>query len=148
MHMNARLGLLVLAAWGASACGRDGLHPPPVDSGTGRTGVPGIGAVVRMLPDGGLASLLGDGELADLVCGPNVKLGKPCSSDAAACVLSNLGGVCVCSSGSYLCPYDTTSGPKPCPAKVETGSPCLSPLSICIAANTACLCGVGSYTCL
>ena len=148
MHMRLALGLLLLAALGASACGRDGLSPLPVDSGTSRAGIPGIGAVARMLPDGGLTTLFGDGGLADLVCGPKVKMGTPCSSDAPACVLSNLGGVCVCSSGSYLCPYDTTSGPRPCPTSVATGSTCLSPLSICISANTACLCGVGSYTCL
>lgn len=148
MQVKTPVGLLLLAALGTSACGRDGLSTLPPDSGTNRTGIPGIGAVVRMLPDGGLATLLGDGGLADMVCGPNVKLGKKCSSDAPACVLSSLGGVCVCASGSYLCPYDTTSGPKPCPAGVATGGPCLSPLSTCIAPNTACLCGTGTFTCL
>jgi hypothetical protein len=101
-----------------------------------------------MLPDGGLATLLGDGGLGALVCGPQVKLGGSCSTDSPACVLSNLGGMCVCVSGKYLCPTDTTSAPKSCPAAVATGTVCLSLMSICISADTACLCGMGTYVCL
>jgi hypothetical protein len=111
-------------------------------------GIPGIGLIVGMLPDGGLASALGDSGVADVVCGPKVKLGGSCATDTLPCVLSNLGGVCACVSGRYLCPTDTKSGPKPCPATVATGTICLSPMSICIAADTACLCGAGTYACL
>lgn len=134
-----------------SGCGRES-NAVPVDTGTqagGQNGgIPGIGTVVRLLPDGGLAALLGDGGLGALVCGAQVRLGGECSADMPACVLSSLGGVCACISGAYLCPANTTSGPKSCPAAVATGTPCTSPLSICIAASTACLCGLGTYTCL
>lgn len=148
MHIRLAL-LLALTALGANACWRDGLYAPPPDAATtSRGGIPGIGSLVRMLPEGGLAALFGDSGLADVVCEPKVKAGTACSSDGTACVLSNLGGVCVCTSGRYLCPSDTTGGAKPCPAGVATGAICLSPLSICIAQDTACLCGMGSYSCL
>jgi hypothetical protein len=148
--MHIRLALaLALTALGANACGRDGLYAPPPDAGrSSGGGLPGIGTLVRMLPEGGLAALFGDSGLAGVVCGPKVKMGTACSSDEPACVLSNLGGVCVCTSDRYMCPFDTTSGPKPCPAGVATGTSCLSPLSICIAQDTACLCGTGTYSCL
>lgn len=146
MRIRLPWALLLLTAMGG--CWRDGLYAPQPDAGSSSRGIPGIGVVVRMLPDGGLTSLLGDGGLANLICGPKVKLGRTCSSEVPACVLSNLSGVCVCTSGRYLCSSDTASGPQTCPVGVTTGTLCLSPLSICIAQDTACLCGTGTYTCL
>ena len=124
-------------------------------SGTG--GIP----VFIELPDGGLAALLGDsgilniildaprdGLLGQLLCGPEAKLGAPCSADNQICVLPSLGGGCLCVSGTYLCPFDTTSGPTTCPLGAQTGGRCLSPLTVCIGGGAnACLCGLGSYTC-
>jgi hypothetical protein len=114
------------------------------------------------LPDGGLAVLLGDGgimggildaprdsPLGELICAPEAKLGTPCGGSSQGCILPSLGGACICLNGVYLCPADTTSGPRTCPADATTGSACTSPLTTCLGAGTtACICGLGTYTCL
>jgi hypothetical protein len=128
------------------------------------------GTVVLRLPDGGLPALLGDGGLPPLVgdggllngildgprdsfvgqvlCGPEVRLGAPCSASALGCLLPSLGGACACVGGAYLCPTNTNAAPAPCPKGAATGDRCTSPLSTCIGGGaTACICGLGSYTC-
>ena len=151
MRATWPLALLLCGVAVTTGCGRES-SAVPVDAaaqaGGQNGGLPGIGTILGLLPDGGLSVLLGDGGMADLVCEPQVRLGAPCSADAPACVLSSLAGVCACVAGQYLCPANSSSGPKPCPASVATGTPCLSPMAICIASSTACLCGVGTYVCL
>jgi hypothetical protein len=114
------------------------------------------------LPDGGLSALLGDGglmggildasrdnPLGELICAPEAKLGSPCGGTSQGCILPSLGGACICLNGVYLCPADTTAGPKTCPADAATGTACTSPLTTCIGTGaTACICGLGTYTCL
>jgi hypothetical protein len=147
---NSPLTLAVLGATLAvtSSCGRNAMLVPQADaSPSGGAGL-GLGTLVALLPDGGLAALLGDGGLAQIVCGPKVRLGTPCSDTTPACVLSSLGGICACVSGSYVCPLNT-GAPKPCPPGAATGTSCMSPLSTCFGGSTnGCLCGLGTYTCL
>jgi hypothetical protein len=136
-----------------ASCGRDGLlasSGQTRDAGGGDAArFPTLGGLGIRLPDGGLAVLLGDGGLGQLLCGPEVRLGAPCSSDLPACVLSSLGGLCACVSGTYLCPLNTKAGPLPCPPGAATGAGCLSPLSTCMGGSAAaCLCGLGTYLCL
>ena len=138
---QAFLGAIVIVA----SCGRDGMVMSSRSDGAG--GAIGGGFTIP-LPDGGLAALLGDGGVGQLICGPTVRLGAPCSSDVPICVLSSLGGVCACVSGSYLCPV-STGGPSACPAGAATGVSCRSPLSTCLGGSAVgCLCGLGTYTCL
>jgi hypothetical protein len=113
------------------------------------------------VPDGGLSELLGDsgiiggimdaqrdGLIGLLVCGPEAKLGAACSTASTGCVLPSLGGACLCLNGVYLCPTSTTNGPSVCPAGATTGARCTAPLTTCTGGGaTACLCGLGTYTC-
>ena len=128
----------------------------------GITGAGGSGGtIVIRLPDGGLPALLGDGGLlsgildarrdsilGQVVCGPEVRLGAPCSASAIGCLLPSLGGACACVGGSYICPGNPNAAPAPCPKGAQTGSSCNSPLSTCIGGSAnACICGLGTYTC-
>ncbi len=130
-----------------ASCGRDGLTVSSrTDGGAG--GATGGGGFGFPLPDGGIAALLGDGGVGQLICGPEVRLGAPCSAGVPICVLSSLGGVCACLSGTYLCPASTAPA-SPCPPGAANGVSCRSPLSICIGGvAAACICGLGTYTCL
>ncbi|MBN2573569.1 MAG: hypothetical protein JXP73_03315 [Deltaproteobacteria bacterium] len=162
LHMIAVAGL-------AATCGRQPLSLPAGSGGqagargsggAGGGGAGGGGNVVIRLPDGGLSALIGDGGilggildaprdslLGQLICGPEVRLLAPCSDGTPPCLLPSAGGVCACTNGTYLCPFNTTEGPQPCPQNVATGSPCVSPLSVCIGGGAnACVC-LGTYTC-
>jgi len=155
----------------AGACGRQPLSAPSGSGGSGGGLSPGgsgaggnIGGlpVVLQLPDGGLSGLLGDGGIlggildaqsdslvARLLCGPEAKLGAPCSSDTLPCVLPSLGGACACVGGTYVCPLNPSQEPGPCPQQAVSGGFCLNPLSVCIGGGAnMCICGVGSYTCI
>jgi hypothetical protein len=112
------------------------------------------------LPDGGLVALLGDSGiiggildaprdslLGQIICGPEAKVAAPCATGSQACVLPSLGGACLCVSGIYLCPADTTSGPQTCPANAATGVACSLVLTTCTNASVACICGLGTYSC-
>jgi hypothetical protein len=155
------LPLLVLVG----ACGRQPLSAPSGSGGGGGSGAGGSTGsfpVVVQLPDGGLPALIVDGGLlggildaqrdsliARLVCGPEAKLGAPCSSSAPPCVLPSLGGACACVNGTYVCPLNPSQGPGPCPQQAASGGFCFNPLSVCIGGGAnICICGVGSYTCL
>ncbi|HJX52987.1 MAG TPA: hypothetical protein VJ801_09510 [Polyangia bacterium] len=122
----------------------------PAGTGGSPGGFPGLGGLGGLgiqIPDGGLAALLGDGGLDQVICGPEVRLGAPCSSSLPGCALPSLGGVCVCVSGTYLCPA-STAGPSRCPPGAATGTSCLSPLSTCLGGSVAgCICGLGTYMC-
>jgi hypothetical protein len=159
------------------ACGRDPLAVPDDMAGQGGTGVPttgkggagGVaggggggagGTVVVRLPDGGISALLGDSGilngimdaprdsmLGQIICPPEARLGAKCSAGSPPCLLPSLGGACTCVSETYVCPFDTTSGPQPCPSGAATGGSCLSPLAVCIGGGAnACIC-LGTYTC-
>jgi len=122
----------------------------------------GDGGLSALLGDGGLSALLGDGGLVSgildarrdsvlgqVICGPEARLGAPCSASTLVCVLPSLGGVCSCVAGSYLCPANTNAVLTPCPKGAQTGFACNSPLSTCVGGGAnACLCGLGTYTCL
>ncbi len=164
--------LFVLVA----ACGREPLLAPGELDGQGgagggaggkggKGGAGGNGAggtVILQLPDGGISALLGDSGilggildaprdslLGQVFCPPEAKLGAKCDGSTQACLLPSLGGACACMSGTYLCPLDPTSEPQPCPKNVTTGTACISPLTICIGGSAnACICLVGSYSCL
>jgi len=148
----------------AVACGRVGLMPPPGSggasgstSGSGGTG----GTVFLRLPDGGIASLLGDSGilggildaprdslLGQIFCGPEATFGASCSAETSGCLLPSLGGACACISGTYLCPTNPAQGPTACPNGAATGARCTSTLSVCIGGGAnACICGIGTYTC-
>jgi hypothetical protein len=98
---------------------------------------------------GGITDASRSGLLSQAICDSKVKTGDACSSATTpGCILSNLGGLCACLNGAYLCPLNTSQSPQPCPAAAATGTTCLSPLSTCIGGSTtACICGLGSYTC-
>jgi len=139
-----RDGLLVVADGGPSQPGSTGGSPAV----GGFPGLGGGGGLGIQLPDGGLAALLGGGNLSQVICGSEVRLGAPCSGAVPACVLPSFGGVCACLSSTYICPL-STAGPSLCPPGAATGTSCRSPLSICIGGSAAgCLCGPGTYTCL
>ena len=148
---------------GSGAGGSGGSGPAGArDAGAdGKANSGGAGGFVLPLPDGGLSVLFGDGGLlagildaprdsllGQIICGPEAKLGAPCSSAGVpGCILPSLGGVCACLNGSYVCPLGT-GAPQTCPQGAETGSSCISPLSTCIGgAVNGCICGVGTYTC-
>jgi hypothetical protein len=119
------------------------------------------GTVVLRLPDGGIGALIGDsgilGGILDaprdsligqVLCGPEARIGAPCSSVGPGCLLPSLGGACACLGGTYVCPLNPSQGPTACPAGAASGKSCFSPLSVCIGgAANACICGVGTYTC-
>ncbi len=121
----------------------------------------GSGGFIVQLPDGGLSALLGDSGvlggildaprdslLGQIICGPEAKLGAPCSSDTPGCLLPSLGGACACVGGTYLCPLNTSAGPSTCPPDAATGKSCISPLSTCIGGSAnGCVCGLGTYVC-
>jgi hypothetical protein len=145
----AAAGLALLAV----ACNGGGMM---VNLGSGGAGGKsgGAGGFAFSLPDGGLSSLFGGGGLISgglagmIVCGPEAKLGAKCSGDVPGCLLPSLGGVCVCISGTYLCPQNTTAGPTACPPGAATGKTCTSPLSACVGGAAGCICGPGTYFCL
>jgi hypothetical protein len=145
------LGAILIVA----SCGRDGIMVPSrTDGGAGQTGSRGAGGASGggglgvLLPDGGIAALLGDGGVGQLICGPEVRLGAPCSGGVPLCALPSLGGVCACLSGTYVCPA-STAPPSQCPPGAATGVGCKSPLSLCMGGSAVgCLCGLGTYTCL
>jgi hypothetical protein len=154
-------------------CGCAGLGGQSVDVGVDVGGVGGStgtsdaaisgtgGTVFVRVPDGGFSPIIRDSGILNgildaprdsllgmLFCGPEVRLGVPCSVSDQVCVLGSLGGVCTCVGGMYLCPLDTSSGPGPCPQGAVTGGFCLSPLSLCLGGGAnACFCSVGSYSC-
>jgi hypothetical protein len=165
-----------VALFGA-ACTRSGLTSP-ADSGvhidtaldssgsggvSGATGSGGAWSIKIQLPDGGLSAIFGDGGLwaeildasrdnllGQVLCDSKVKSGDTCSSTTTiGCLLPSLGGACACLNGTYLCPANTSQSPQPCPAGAATGTTCLSLLSTCIGGSAnACICGLGTYTCL
>jgi hypothetical protein len=112
------------------------------------------------LPDGGISALIGDSGilggildaprdslLGQTICGPEAKLGAPCSTETPGCVLPSLGGACACLGGTYVCPINTAQGPTACPKGAATGVGCLSIMSVCIGGGAnACICA-GTYTC-
>ena len=127
----------------------------------GKSNSGGAGGFVIPIPDGGLSFIFGDGGLlagildaprdsllGQVICGPEAKLGAPCSSTGVpGCILPSLGGVCACLNGTYVCPLGS-GGPQACPPGAGTGSRCLSPLSTCIGGSAnGCICGAGTYTC-
>lgn len=164
----ARLAVISMTL--AGACGRQPLLVWP-DAGCAQSGQPdggggggeaGGSTVLVQLPDGGLPSLLRDsgivGGIMDaprdsllgrVVCGPEAKLGAPCSVDGQVCVLPSLGGACLCMNGITICPLDPSSGPTACPPTAQTGAPCFSPLSVCIGGGAnACICRGLDYLCI
>jgi len=114
-----------------------------LDSGT-------LGGILDSGILGGIMDASRDGLIGQAICDSNVKTGDACSSATTlGCVLSNLGGLCACLNGAYLCPANTSQSPQPCPATAATGTTCLSLLSTCIGGSAnACICGLGSYICL
>lgn len=165
--------LVLAAAILGVACGRAPLDVPADSTGQGgaggkrgpggHAGVPGGGAggsVFVRLPDGGIASLLGDSGilggitdaprdslLGQMICGPGVRFGAPCVTSSIPCLLPSLGGACLCVGGSYLCPLDPTAAPQPCPAGAATGAACFSLMSVCVGGGAnGCLC-MDTYTC-
>jgi hypothetical protein len=160
--------VFVASAVLAAACGRVGLLPSPGSGGeSGSSGVSsgssgGSGGTVFLsLPDGGISALLGDSGilggildaprdslLGQVFCGPEAKLGASCSTEIPVCLLPSLGGACLCLSGTYVCPINTTQGPTACPKGAATDVRCTSIMSVCIGGGAnACICGVGTYTC-
>ena len=151
--------VFVASAMFAVACGRVGLLPPPGSGGASGSGGAG-GTVFLVLPDGGIPALLGDSGilggildaprdslLGQIICGPEAKLGAPCSSEIPGCLLPSLGGACLCQEGVYLCPSNTTQGPTACPKGAATGGRCISIMSVCIGGGAnACICGAFTYT--
>jgi hypothetical protein len=171
MH-KAILTLLIVGTV-TGACGRDAMMSAPEDQGQGgqRAGSGGRGGggggaggstVILQLPDGGLSSLLGDsgilGGILDaprdsiigqLICGPEARLGAPCSVDNQLCMLQSLGGACICMSGTYICPLNSSSGPTACPPNARSGSACMSPLAVCIGGGAnGCVCLGTTYQCI
>ena len=174
MRKPRHAALTVILALVMAACGREPLTVPDDLAGEGGAGsAPGGkggkggaggggagGTVVVRLPDGGISALLGDSGilngildaprdsmLGQLICGPEARLGAKCTTDSQPCLLPSLGGACACVSETYVCPFDTTSGPQPCPSGAATGGGCLSPLAVCIGGGAnACIC-LGTYTC-
>jgi hypothetical protein len=114
-----------------------------LDSGT-------LGGILDSGILGGIMDASRDGLIGQAICDSKVKTGDACSSATTpGCVLSNLGGLCACLNGAYLCPANTSQSPQPCPAAAATGTTCLSLLSTCIGGSAnACICGLGSYICL
>ena len=160
LFLAAAAALAVLAG----ACNQGGLEVPAswgAAAGNGGSTGGGTPGVVLRLPDGGLAAFLGDsgilGGILDaprdslvgqIICGPEARLGAPCSTGVLGCVLPSLGGACACANGTYICPLNTKDGPAACPSGAKTGARCISPLSTCIGGGAnACVCGVGTYTC-
>lgn len=142
-----------------ASCGRDALLSSGTGEGPSQTGgaggSPGVGGSpgfggaggsLIQLPTG-LGALLGD---SPVICGPEARLGAPCSSGGVpGCLLPSLGGVCACVAGTYVCPLNTTAAPSQCPAGAATGTSCTSPLSTCVGGSgVGCICGVGTYVCL
>jgi hypothetical protein len=129
-------------------------------SGMGGSGTGGGGGFTITLPDGGLGALLGDGGilggildaprdnlLGQIICGPEVKTGTSCPSTVPGCVLESAGGACICLNGFFVCPA-STGAPGACPKGAATGVTCTSILTTCIGGGaTACICGIGTYTC-
>lgn len=164
--------ILTLLIVGTAACGRDPMSSSLEDEGQGgqggsrgsggRGGGGAGGSTVFQLPDGGISTLLGDsgilGGILDaprdsligqLVCGPEARLGAPCSVDNQVCMLPSLGGACVCMGGTYLCPLNPSTGPTACPPNARSGSACMSPLAICIGGGAdGCVCLGTTYQCL
>jgi hypothetical protein len=163
--------MLFAAALVVASCGRDGLavsagrdaSPDQAkDAGGSRDvgGSPGFGGgrgggLGFQFPDGGLGGLLGgildaprDNLLGQLLCGPEVRMGASCSSNVLGCVLPSFGGLCLCTSGVYVCPLNT--GPlQDCPRGAATGTKCISPLSACLGGSgVGCICELGTYACL
>jgi len=164
MGKRTLVQVFVAAAIFAVGCGRVGLMAPAGSGGaTGSvSGSGGSGGTVFLrLPDGGLSSFLGDSGilggildaprdslLGQMVCGPEAKIGAPCSTETPGCLLPSLGGACACISGMYLCPNNPSQGPTACPKGAATGKVCTSLLSVCVGGGAnACICGVGTYTC-
>jgi hypothetical protein len=160
---------LLAAALVVASCGRDGLavsaardaSPDQARGADGSRGVgdspgsDGRGGFGFQVPDGGLGGLLGgildaprDNPLGLILCGPEVRLGASCSSSVLGCVLPSLGGICLCTSGVYVCPLNT--GPlQDCPRGAATGTTCISPLSACLGGSGfGCICELGTYACL
>ena len=145
----------------AGAGGRGGVASSGGGGGTAVVRLPD-GGLPPLLGDGGLSALLGDGGLlsgildarrdsvlGQVICGPEARLGAPCSASTLVCVLPSLGGVCSCIGGTFLCPANTNAAPTLCPKGTQTGSACNSPLSTCVGGGAnACVCGLGTYTCL
>jgi hypothetical protein len=165
MGKRTLVQVVVASAILASACGgRVGLLPPPGSGGESGSsgGLGGAGGRVFLsLPDGGLSSLIGDSGilggildaprdslLGQIICGPEARLGAPCSTTTLGCLLPSLGGACACLNGTYICPLNPNAGPTACPAGAGTNVKCISPLSTCIGGGAnACVCGLGTYTC-
>jgi hypothetical protein len=174
--VKALLGGSVLALLLPSACLTDGhgLGQAPDPGGQGGAlakdaGAGGAGGGFSLrVPDGGfrldalggLLDALGNSPLSRLVCGKDVQSGAACTPAEAgisACVLSNLRGICNCTPllgrGFWVCPT-LTSGDggaalPSCPSGAATGGPCPTPLATCLGGGAvACLCGLGTYTCL
>ena len=145
--------------------GAGGVHITGGNGGTQAGGAGGIrssggaGGITFVIPDADIGSLLRDGGLngildaprdsivGQIICGPEVKLGASCSGTSQACVLPNLGGVCLCQNGTYLCPTNTTGTPAACPSSALSGGSCAAMMSTCIGDSYACLC-VLSYVCV
>ena len=159
--------MLFAAALVGTSCGRDGLavsagrdaSPDRARDAGGSRDVGGSagfgGGLGFQVPDGGLGFLLGgildaprDNPLGQLLCGPEVHMGASCSSGVPGCVLPSLGGLCLCTSGVYVCPLNT--GPiQACPRGAATGTKCNSPLSTCLGGSgVGCVCELGTYACL
>lgn len=167
--------MLLAAALVTASCGRDGLavsagtdaSPDQAKGADGSRGVGdspgsgGSGGLGFRFPDGGLSAVLADsgllGGILDaprdnllglILCGPEVRLGASCSSSVLGCVLPSLGGICLCTSGVYVCPLNT--GPlQDCPRGAATGTTCISPLSACLGGSgIGCICELGTYACL
>ena len=167
--------MLFAAALVGTSCGRDGLavsagrdaSPAQAKGADGSRGVGdspgsgGRGGLGFQFPDGGLSALVADsgllGGILDaqrdnliglILCGPEVRLGASCSSNVLGCVLPSLGGICLCTSGVYVCPLNT--GPlQDCPRGAATGTTCISPLSACLGGSgIGCICELGTYACL
>jgi len=159
-----RDGLAVSAGRDASpaqATGTDGSREVASSPGFGGGRGGGSGFQLPDLPDGGLRALLADsgllGGILDaprdnllglLLCGPEVHIGASCSSNVLGCVLPSFSGLCLCTSGVYVCPLNT--GPlQDCPRGAATGTKCISPLSACLGGSgVGCICELGTYACL
>jgi hypothetical protein len=146
---------------GGSAGSSSGGSAGASSGGSGGSSSGGAGGTIFLsLPDGGISALIGDsgilGGILDaprdsligqMICGPEARLGAPCSTATPGCVLPSLGGACACLGGTYVCPINTSQGPTACPKGAATGGSCLSIMSVCIGGGAnACVCA-GTYTC-
>jgi hypothetical protein len=137
-------GVFVLPDGGLLALiGDNNLLGGILDAGT-------LGGILDAGTLGGIMDASRDSLLGQAICDSKVKTGDACSSATTpGCVLSNLGGLCVCLNGAYFCPQNTSQAPQACPSSAATGTPCSSALSTCIGGSAnACVCGLGTYICL